>query len=506
MATIYVRSGGATLRYLTAALMALIAFLSLQLAPLYPLWLVSAMSLAIGGAALASPASAALALVTLASLPVIVSDLVVGVVLLICALALTQYLAFGRATAFIMFALGILAVRFHAEWAFAALAGYLLGRGHGALTGASICLALEAAGLALGVPSIGSVVTGGSAPALFQAAAAPTGGPTVQWLAQAIDVAEPSRIWATISAANNMEFLVTQPLIWGAGGMIAGGSRAGDPLWRPLVLAAGGVTAILGGNLALDLLQGGPLSFGLYALTGAASAAFAVVTTGITARFFPLTPLQEPRVAGPAATAPSDVDGLLRVIASAEDQLTSQHRTNAVVLITDMKSFSALTEEIGSLESAKLVQRHRDLLLPIVAAHAGHGQATGGDGLVAAFETSEHAVAAAMEMQRTLGAYCTERLGGTELSIRIGIAQGEVVLDAGGRPFLGTALNLAARVMDLADGGRIMTTSAVAATSALPDSQRHSHGDFKLKNIAESVPVTEVLWCEGMSPQLIRGS
>ena len=36
-------------------------------------------------------------------------------------------------------------------------------------------------------------------------------------------------------------------------------------------------------------------------------------------------------------------------------------------MITDMKSFSRITQERGSMLTAKLVQRHRDLCLPVIA-------------------------------------------------------------------------------------------------------------------------------------------
>jgi len=79
-----------------------------------------------------------------------------------------------------------------------------------------------------------------------------------------------------------------------------------------------------------------------------------------------------------------------------------------------------------------------------------------------------------------------------------------VVLDKSGRPFLGAALNLAARVMDLADGGRIMVLGPTAASSGLGSDVLSDHGAFKLKNIAEPVKVVEVIWRGGMEPQEIR--
>ena len=115
-------------------------------------------------------------------------------------------------------------------------------------------------------------------------------------------------------------------------------------------------------------------------------------------------------------------------------------------------------QELGSTETARLVQRHRDLLLPIIERGGGHGKSTGGDGLLAAFESPGAALEAAVEMQRALAAYNAKRPGEEEVLIRGGIASGEVVLDKGGKPFLGDALNRAARVMSLADGGQVFTT------------------------------------------------
>jgi class 3 adenylate cyclase len=162
-----------------------------------------------------------------------------------------------------------------------------------------------------------------------------------------------------------------------------------------------------------------------------------------------------------------------------------------------------MTERLGSVECAKVVQRHRDVLLPVIERHGGKGKPTGGDGLVAAFDSADSAVMAAIEMQEAI-----ERLGSEvsipeSLAVRIGIASGEVVVDTGGRPFLGAALNLAARVMGLADGGRIFLSGDVAHALA-GGFVLHSHGERELKNIGRPVEVVEVLWKAEMAPQVIE--
>ena len=168
------------------------------------------------------------------------------------------------------------------------------------------------------------------------------------------------------------------------------------------------------------------------------------------------------------ASEDADVDELLRLIATAEDKLASQHTSTKVVLITDMKSFSTMTEEDGSVATAKAIQRHRDLLIPIIMSQGGQGKSTGGDGLVAAFDTAVSGLSAAALMQQALAEHNAEHPGEREIWVRMGLASGEVVLDNGGRPFIGAALNLAARVMNLADGGRSSRPARWLPTRRMP--------------------------------------
>jgi class 3 adenylate cyclase len=168
-------------------------------------------------------------------------------------------------------------------------------------------------------------------------------------------------------------------------------------------------------------------------------------------------------------------------------------------MITDMKSFSRMTEEDGSVLTAKAIQKHRDLLLPLLEKHGGHGKSTGGDGLVAAFQSADGALKAAAEMQAALDAHNRSHPQDREMTVRIGLAAGEVVLDKRGRPFIGNALNLAARVMNLGDGGQAFVTADVVEMA--PAAVRtHSLGAFDLKNIAKPVTVLEILWHAGQSP------
>jgi class 3 adenylate cyclase len=434
------------------------------------------------------------------SLPIVAADFVVGMLFLIAGLVVTQYLSAGRAGGFILAIVAVAAVPLHAEWAAVALAGYLLGRSKGALVGASACAALIAIGVAIGVPAIGTVATGGSSPGILSLAA-PADALTFGWLVPGLKAADPAKFFRAFVGIREPLLVLGQVALWAIAGTVGAFFRKArvpaTALGGTLVAAA----LLFAGHVALDGAFAGPVAIRTMLTTLGISLPIALVATVVAVWVFPAVAVK-PKVREVAEER--DVDDLLRIIASAEDELASRHNTDAVVLITDMKSFSVMTEELGSVEAAKIVQRHRDLLLPIIHEHGGKGAPTGGDGLVASFRAPADAVAAGIAIQRVLDGYTGSDRSPHELSVRVGVASGEVVVDADGTPFLGAALNMAARVMSLCDGGRIMITSYVASTANLPPTRLYRHGEFKLKNIAEAIPVVEVLWRDGMTPQEIR--
>lgn len=493
-----VRENSKYLPWLRAAILGGATAIALSAMPFYPPYLIALLPLGIGAMAYVAPSLAALLMVGVISLPVLAANFVAGALFLIVGFSATQYLGTDRARGFIVILLAALAVSVHAEWAVVVLAGYLMGSGPGAVAALIACLLIQVTGALLGMPNVGAVFAGGRPPAVLAFAAAPEAPLAFGWLAGAISSASPARVVSAVTSATPITLLVLQPLLW------ALGAAAGGIFHRPhtganriaAAVGLGGVTAVLAivSTLMLTSLHS-DVPLGMLGTTALVSAVVAVLVGLVTESMFYLRPPQ-------AAAQPlhgmqaedADVDELLRMISSAEDELASRHTTEKVVMLTDMKAFSKMTEEVGSVESAKLVQRQRDLLMPVIERHAGRGKSTGGDGLVAAFDSEIDAVAAAVAMQREIADHLEARAGAESWAVRIGIARGEVVLDKGGRPFIGAALNLAARIMDLGDGGQIMVASDVADSAGVTSLARSERGLFELKNIQAPVAVTEVFW------------
>jgi predicted ATPase/class 3 adenylate cyclase len=126
-------------------------------------------------------------------------------------------------------------------------------------------------------------------------------------------------------------------------------------------------------------------------------------------------------------------------------------------LFTDLEVSTRLWDQEPDSMSAALA-RHDEILREGVAAHGGHLVKGRGDGVHAVFATADGAVRAAIACELAMDA---EPWPVSEpLRVRIGIHTGVAQLRQG--DYFGSAVNRAARLMDLAHGGQIVCSQATA--------------------------------------------
>ncbi|MDO8915166.1 MAG: adenylate/guanylate cyclase domain-containing protein [Coriobacteriia bacterium] len=502
------RRNHAALPWLRAIAFAGVTYLALFVLAFYPAAVPPVVAIVTGVLGLFSPAIGILVFLVAVGLPLLAADIVAGALFLVLGFGIIQYLSDSDGRVFLVIALAFAATLIKAEWGVAVLAGYLLGASDGAVVAFVACLLIQSAGLVSGSASIGVLATGGTTPVVDLRALAQIKDPLAfGWFLPALSRIDPSGFLKAVTQARDLALLAVQPLLWAGAAAAAGLLRkpVGDPRRRvwALVCVSIAVTGVAVLSAVASVALGGPVPLREFGLGAAVALALALAVAATAEWFFTPTSV-EPTKTGTSAED-ADVDELLRMISTAEEKLASKHTVSRTVLITDMKAFSRMTQELGSTETARLVQRHRDLLLPIVEKAGGKGKSTGGDGLLAAFDTPTAALGAAVEMQQALAAYNASRPGEDAVLIRAGIASGEVVLDKGGKPFLGDALNLAARVMSLADGGQVFATEDDAASAGTLPFGTVSHGEFRLKNITAPVGIVEVLWSsdqQGRAPHV----
>lgn len=473
-----------------------------------PAWGALPLAILVAGACLVSIDLGVIVAVIVLALPLLAVNPIVGGLFAVIGVVFVRYLGVDGARVFLLMALAIFGAFHGPVWAAVAVAGFLMGAGEGAIAAVAACLAVEAVAIGFGIGATSGAVAGGSMVPMVGLSAMPASLFSAGWIPAAfsgIDAAAVDHLGDALTSVRFPLALALQPLVWGLGAALTAsfvkrvGGRSGNDLAVTAAVATGALIPAAG-TFVIAKMLGAPVDGGVFAWATLSSALVAGVFTFGYRKAFPLEPVS---ASSSLAADDAEVDDLLRLIATAEERLATRHTTTKVVLITDVKSFSQLTEEVGSITTAKAIQRHRDLLLPIIEAYHGRGKSTGGDGLVAAFDRPFEALEAAAAMQRALAEYNAQLLEERPLSVRIGVARGEVVLDKSGRPFIGAGLNLAARVMNLADGGRIFATADLLSieTSAL---RTHPLGTFELKNIAQPVEIAEVLWDAGQSPTDLR--
>jgi class 3 adenylate cyclase len=157
-------------------------------------------------------------------------------------------------------------------------------------------------------------------------------------------------------------------------------------------------------------------------------------------------------------------------------------------LFTDVVGSSGLWESVPSVMAA-VMARHDSMLRGAIDAGGGHVFASGGDGVAAVFGRADEAIAAAVAAQLALLAepWPPE----VPLSVRMGVHSGEA--DERDGDFFGSAVNRAARVMSVAQGGQVLVSALSAQVAGrVPGVEFVSVGERRLRGMVEPLELCVV--------------
>jgi class 3 adenylate cyclase len=198
------------------------------------------------------------------------------------------------------------------------------------------------------------------------------------------------------------------------------------------------------------------------------------------------------------------VDQLLKV----EGDLPAPHYSREVtVLFADIRSFTALSENMTPEEVIAMLNEYFDDMVEIIFRHHGILDKFVGDELMAVFGLlgqaefgAENAIRAGMEMQERLRMLMAERRmqGQPVFRVGIGINTGPVVVGNVGSKnrmdytVIGDTVNVAARLEQIAAGGMVLIGEATR--QRLPEGlQAVEKGEIKVRNRADPVRCYAVL-------------
>lgn len=166
------------------------------------------------------------------------------------------------------------------------------------------------------------------------------------------------------------------------------------------------------------------------------------------------------------------------------------------LLFTDLKGSTALYDRIGDLNAFSLVQQHFDRLQEVTRRNDGAIIKTIGDAVMAAFRDPAHAVRAALDMRKEIGAV-NRGAADRELILKIGLHKGgAIAVTLNDRlDYFGQTVNIAARVQHLADADEIYLSEDIYTSEGVGEQLVPFPVEAKtarLKGINQEIPVFKV--------------
>ena len=161
-------------------------------------------------------------------------------------------------------------------------------------------------------------------------------------------------------------------------------------------------------------------------------------------------------------------------------------------LFTDLVGSTELLDTLGDDAAEMLRRTYFSLLRRAVSAAGGDEVKNLGDGLMVSFSSPLAALRAAVEMQEAIAEH-NRTTTGARLSVRIGLHAGEPVRDE--HDFFGTAVVIAKRLCDRAEGGQILSSALVADLVGTRGGFGFIPvGPMALKGLSAPVPAVVVGW------------
>jgi class 3 adenylate cyclase len=208
---------------------------------------------------------------------------------------------------------------------------------------------------------------------------------------------------------------------------------------------------------------------------------------------------------GSAAGAPGDyrpIELTSQELSSVERYRQLRQTSVLVILFTDLKGFTELTERRGERHALELLKRHDEILVKAIEEDNGGLVIKHiGDSVMAVFSEPSTAVERALRIQERIRAYNEGNPDGDGLAVRIGLHMGQVAVENQTQlDLFGRHVNRASRVEGIADAGQIYLTYPVfdsargwLASGTTGSLAWKSHGSWMLKGIKEPVAIYEVI-------------
>ncbi len=203
------------------------------------------------------------------------------------------------------------------------------------------------------------------------------------------------------------------------------------------------------------------------------------------------------------------IEAILREHDRLDNVIRERFRKEFTILFTDICGYTHYMETRGDIRGRAMLQKHNDIVFPLVEKHHGVVIKTIGDAVMATFDVPQEAVRAGADIQNGLYEYNQNTETTEEIHVKIGINTGHVLVDDA--DVFGDAVNVAARIQGKAGKDEILISGNLfERVRGSADFLCRFHDTVELKGKAQPAELYQVIWKDedvvlSESPQVRAG-
>lgn len=187
------------------------------------------------------------------------------------------------------------------------------------------------------------------------------------------------------------------------------------------------------------------------------------------------------------------VEDLIRIRAEIDQELTDRLTQQLCLLFADVAGSTAFYRKHGDVKGRLFIQRHNDIIFPLVQEWGGEVIKTVGDAVMASFEKPQKALDCALAIQRKLWGLHTESTEEDIPRTKITLHYGRALVEA--NDINGDLVNFSAQLNAVAEPEQILISQTVyEQIKTREDVVVLPLESIQLKGSEERIPIYEVLW------------
>jgi serine/threonine protein kinase len=192
-----------------------------------------------------------------------------------------------------------------------------------------------------------------------------------------------------------------------------------------------------------------------------------------------------------------DIDKSVRMIIGDPDSssIIKARMRDTTILFSDIMGITTYFDTHGDVAGMRKINKHNELLFPVIERYDGRVIKTIGDAIMACFDSADNGVGAAIGMQRALARHNAEFTSNDDkILVRIGLNSGQSIFQ--NSDVFGDSVNVAARIGAKAGANQILV-SETTQQALNPDLHATRYfSEVKLKGKEEPARLYTVEWAE----------